>query len=129
MNLEDIYVMDFPEVLTDLERAVHADDFDRRSACPNFVSDTRINEAIPDADGRPNFERRLPAFGWTPSQFDELEEYAQKSETHKYYIFTSLRDMMRRRLICPSGAANVKELCDILRQEREAGTAAPVPAW
>lgn len=127
MNMEDIYY-EHPELESEMEK--HARDLQTRLRCiPQFVRDTFEDEPTADAFERQEFEEREPAFGWTSTQIDELEQMAAIDDIHEYILFHRIRRMMLRRLVSTSGAATVKDLCEILRKEAEANIPAPVPSW
>ena len=135
MGIDDVY-FDHPELWTEFERREHADDDVvgaplYHSILPPFLASVNNKEFDLTADGfgKEDFDKRLPAFGWTNTELDQLISSAGESDFHDYYIHKNLRRKMCRRLICCSGAKTTKELCEILRAEIESGVPAPVPDW
>jgi hypothetical protein len=93
MNLEDIYAYDFPETLVGLEKQCRQGGFRRQMYLPSVLQIRAMEEEddemdiTPDSFGKEDFDNRLPSFGWTDAQIDEILSTAAQSEMHEFVCF------------------------------------------
>jgi len=149
MNIQDVYY-DFPQLMTEFEKReaydesiiektppclwskvdrIHAAEDDGKGHEDDDDDQPDELELVADGIGKHDFDRRKPAFGWDDAELESIEECAKQSDYDEFLVFRRLRNIMCRRLICPSGAATTSDLVSILRKEMESGVPAPVPQW
>lgn len=96
------------------------------------LADSMKYIALPDAEGRKMFEKRLPALGLSIADIDALSAEVQNKAfppVLRRYLFRRIRSHMMRQLISCDNCHSVGSLCDVLRAEAASGIPAPVPAW